>query len=124
MKRRPIKFRFFCPPAKGFVENYNYNGPVDELFDDEDKTLIPSQYIEVNDVDGNKIYEGDLLEITLRQWVNKKYTGIVEYMNGGFGCKLYNPEGTLSVIWFHQINFYDGVVKIFGNKFENPELIS
>ena len=42
---RTIKFRFWSPQGKAFVENYNYNGPVDELFDEREwRILVPSQF--------------------------------------------------------------------------------
>lgn len=57
---RPFKFRFWCPAAKTFVQDYNYNGSVDELF--EDNILIAQQYIGIKDKDGKEIYEGDIVE--------------------------------------------------------------
>jgi|688.fasta_scaffold1118751_2 hypothetical protein len=116
--KRPIKFRFWCKPAKSFVQNYNFNGAVDDLFNEEDQTLEASEFTGVNDLSGKEIYEGDILEITFKRWFNKKYTGTVEYKDGAFYCKLSNPEGTLSVFWLHQTKFYDCDLNIIGNKFE------
>jgi hypothetical protein len=42
MKHRKIKFRFWCPAGKAFIRDYNYNGAVDELFDEKEyDVLIP-----------------------------------------------------------------------------------
>ena len=38
---RTIKFRFWNPPGKAFVQQYKYKGLVDELFE-QDSILIPS----------------------------------------------------------------------------------
>ena len=117
---RKIDFRFWCPPGNHFVDNYKYSGLVSELFDHDD-ILIPSQYTEVDDADGNQIYEGDIALIELKGW-NRKYIGVVEYDDGGFCFRLNNPEGTLSRLGFREIRIFDGIVRVLGNKFENPEL--
>jgi uncharacterized phage protein (TIGR01671 family) len=116
--KRPIKFRFWCKPAKGFVQNYNYNGAVDDLFSGEDPTLEASQYTGVNDSENKEIYEGDVLEITSNEGFGKKYTGVVEYQDGAFGCRIQSPEGTLSIFWLHQPKFYNYNLKILGNEYE------
>ena len=120
MKRRPIKFRFFCPPAKGFIEAYRFNGYVDELFE-EDPTLIPSQYSGFKDDYGNEIWEGDIIEFTRRDR-DITFLAEIDFVEGGFLAKIIKQEGTLSFFWLAHISDYKNI-KVVGNKFENTELI-
>lgn len=54
------KYRFWCNAAKGFITNYNYNGAVDELFDD--PLLTPQQFIGILDSKMKEVYEGDVVK--------------------------------------------------------------
>jgi hypothetical protein len=54
------KYRFWCNAAKGFITNYNYNGAVDELFDD--PLLTPQQFIGILDSEMKEVYEGDVVK--------------------------------------------------------------
>lgn len=121
MKRRPIKFRFFCPPAKGFVEAYRYNGLVDELFH-EDPTLVPSQYTGLKDDYGNEIWEGDIVQFK-RKDRDMVFNAEIDFVEGGFMAKIIKHEGTLSFFWLAHITEYKDI-KVIGNKFENPELLA
>lgn len=120
-KKRPIKFRFFCPAANSFIENYNYNGAVDELFD-EDPVLIPSQYTGETDNYGNKIWEGDIIQFK-RKGFNDYTKAVIEYQEGAFLANVKKKEGgTLSWFWlFHLYEQED--IKVIGNQFENPDLL-
>jgi uncharacterized phage protein (TIGR01671 family) len=131
MKQRPIKFRFWCNAGKSFVEQYKYNGYVDELFSQEDCFLFPTQYTGCDDYQGKEIWEGDIIEFER----NVKYgpdckptivKGVVEYSDGGYIVKVINPVSTLSYI--HLYAFYNtykftNVLRVIGNKFENPDLL-
>jgi hypothetical protein len=127
---RTIKFRFWSPQGKAFVEQYKYNGLVDELFDEREwRFLVPSQYTDMKDCNGKEIWEGDILEYE-RRLTNKdsqKYTAIVSYANGAYLllAKAMSFEGTLAHMWLHDLskNIYNSGVKVIGNKFEHPELI-
>jgi len=121
VKRRPIKFRFFCPPDKGFVEAYRYNGVVDELFH-EDPTLVPSQYTGLKDDYGNEIWEGDIVEFK-RKDRDMTFLAEIDFVEGAFLAKIIKSEGTLSFFWLSHLNDYTDI-KVMGNKFENPELTS
>lgn len=121
MKKRPIEFRFFCPPAKGFIENYNYKGSVDDLFNDEDPLLIPSQYTGEYDFHGKKIWEGDILEIQ-RSKNSLVYKAVVEFTEGAFLAKFLNATGTLGWFWLYHLSEQEDV-KVVGNRWENPELL-
>jgi uncharacterized phage protein (TIGR01671 family) len=126
---RTIKFRFWSPQGESFVQNYNYNGPVDELFDEREwRILVPSQYTGMKDCEEKEIWEGDILEYE-RQLTNKdsqKYTAVVSYADAAYllSVKAMSSEGTLAHMWLHDLSnaIYKSKVKVIGNKFENPEL--
>jgi uncharacterized phage protein (TIGR01671 family) len=127
---RSIKFRFWSPQGEAFVQNYNYNGPVDELFDEREwRILVPSQYTGMKDCEEKEIWEGDILEyerpLTNRDY--KKYTAVVSYADGAYllSVKAVSLEGTLAHMWLHDLSnvIYESKVKVIGNKFENPELL-
>jgi len=109
---RTIKFRFWNPPGKSFVEQYKYNGFVDELFQQDDM-LLPSQFTGLYDKNQKELWEGDIVKF------NKDKTGIVDFQYGSFIIKINNPTTTMGFIFLHAV----GLFEIIGNKFENPELI-
>ena len=125
---RTIKFRFWNPPGKAFVQQYKYSGYVDELFE-QDSMLIPSQYTEMKDCNGKEIWEGDIIEferpLTSKDF--KKFTAIISYANAAYlvMAKTSDVEGTLAYIWLHDLSkeIYNWKIKVIGNKFANPELI-
>lgn len=127
---RTIKFRFWSPQGKAFVQNYNYNGPVDELFDKREwHLLIPSQYTDMKDCYGKEIWEGDIIEYE-RRLTNKdsqKFTAIVSYADGAYLllAKAVSQEGTLAHMWLHELSkeIYNKKVKVIGNKFENSNML-
>ena len=127
---RTIKFRFWSPQGKAFVEQYKYNGLVDELFDEREwRILVPSQFTGMKDCEEKEIWEGDILEYE-RRLTNKdsrKYTAIVSYADGAYLllAKAVSLEGTLAHMWLHDLarDIYNSKVKVIGNKFEHPELI-
>jgi hypothetical protein len=127
---RTIKFRFWSPQGKAFVEQYKYNGYVDELFDQREwSILIPSQYTEMKDCEENEIWEGDILEYE-RHLTNKdsqKYTAVVSYADAAYllSVKAVSVEGTLAHMWLHDLSnaIYKSKVKVIENKFEHPELL-
>jgi uncharacterized phage protein (TIGR01671 family) len=121
------KFKFFCTAANGFIEQYKYNGYVDELFND--PLLVPCQCTGMKDNHQKFIYEGDIIEYerSLTSKDSRKYTAIVSYANGAYLllAKAVSQEGTLAHIWLHDLSkeIYNWKIKVIGNKFENPELI-
>jgi len=111
--KRQIKFRFFNPPGKSFVTNYNYRGSVDELFEQDDM-LIPSQFTGFVDSNGKDVYEGDIIELAKNGFGEIK-KGIIEYKKGAFVVSLINTQSTLNFIFMYQL----GSFSIIGNIFEN-----
>ena len=56
------KFRFWCNAGKAFVQNYKYNGFVDELFDPRDVILTSQQFVGILDKNMKEIFEGDVIK--------------------------------------------------------------
>lgn len=56
------KFRFWCNAGKAFVQNYKYNGFVDELFDPRDTILTSQQFVGILDKNMKEIFEGDVVK--------------------------------------------------------------
>jgi len=103
MKKRAIKFRFWCPAGKAFVRDYKYNGFVDELFDEKEyDVLIPQQFTGLIDKNGVEIYEGDLINFSCNYTVELGDRDVIEYKNQ----KVYYDD-ELAVFYFckdgHQI---------------------
>jgi hypothetical protein len=112
MFHRKIKFRFWNPPGKAFVEQYKYSGLVDELFGQDD-ILIPCQFTGFQDIKGNDLYEGDVVKF------HKDKVGYIDFEFGSFLLRIKNPSTTMGFIFLHAV----WSLEIIGNKFENPELI-
>jgi hypothetical protein len=119
MQKRQIKFRFFCPPAKAFVESYNYKGAVDELFN-EDPHLIASQYTGEEDSNGNEIWEGDKIKF---KKINhpQEFEAVIEYEQGAFLAKITNPVSTLSPVYLHELPVYGEDIIVTGNIFDDSK---
>jgi hypothetical protein len=117
--QRAIKFRFWNPPGKSFVQLYKYSGYVDELFE-QDSMLIPSQYTGLIDDFGNEIWEGDIIELK-RKDREGLHKAEIQFVEGAYLAKFIKHEGTLSFFWLPHLNDYCEV-KVIGNKFANTEL--
>jgi uncharacterized phage protein (TIGR01671 family) len=126
---RPIKFRFWCNAGKSFIQHYRYNGFVDELFSQEDCYLFPTQYTGCNDYQGKEIWEGDIIEFEKTfaglERQTKILKAVIEYRQGRYIAKIINPEFTISIIeldaFFNTYKFTN-ILRVIGNRFENPEL--
>jgi hypothetical protein len=125
---REIKFRFWSPPGKAFVQQYKYSGLVDELFE-QDNMLLPSQFTGVHDSYQNEIWEGDIVEVErqITKNVTNTLIGSVDFLDGAFLVLAKSPESnnTLTAIWLHEFpNLFNFKLKVIGNKFETPSILS
>jgi hypothetical protein len=116
------KFKFFCKAAKGFIQDYKYNGLVEELFDD--SLLIPCQCTSVKDSYGTYIYEHDVIEFERPLTMDdcRKYTAFITFYDGAFLVLSKDNEGTLVHMWLHDLcgkKIYDWKVKVIGTNLEN-----
>jgi hypothetical protein len=71
------KFKFWNLQAQAFVQNYKYNGYVDQLFEP-DPILRPKQFLGIYDKNMNEVYEGDVVKFYSS---NESKLGVIEYMN-------------------------------------------
>ena len=109
MKKRKIKFRFWCPAGKAFIRDYKYNGLVDELFDEKEyDVLIPQQFTGLIDKNGVEIYEGDLLNFSVNYTVCLGDKDIIEYKNQ----EVYYDEETASFLFGNEeVSMLDRVME-------------
>jgi hypothetical protein len=105
MKNRTIKFRFWNPPAKAFVEHYKYSGLVDELFEQDDM-LIPCQYTGLQDKNGKDVYENDLVRID-KIGFREIRTGKIGFKHGAFCVEFLEPTSTVSFNFMHQLGPFE-----------------
>jgi uncharacterized phage protein (TIGR01671 family) len=72
------KFKFWNPQTQSFVQNYKYNGYVDQLFEP-DPILRPKQFIGIYDKNMQEIYEGDVVKFDTIRFTN--LIGVIRYSN-------------------------------------------
>lgn len=75
-----------------------------------DDTCVVQQYIGCKDVNGNEIFEGDILETDENGWI-----AVVVFGNGMFCCEDAGGGFSSYVNW--------SACQIIGNVYENPELV-
>lgn len=73
------------------------------------------QYTGLKDVNGNKIFEGDIMETSISGL--KYHVGVVEFSDASFGLKCTNWDAFF-------LCFVAGNYKIIGNIYDNPELLT
>ena len=113
---RDIKFRSWNKVNKTMYDNSIYN--CKDSFDMQLKhpqIYEVMQYIGLEDKNGRKIYEGDIITITLD--TGNVITGSVGMNNGQWSIKYYDRYYSLVSIW------YDMQPEVIGNIYENSELL-
>ncbi|MFA7301995.1 MAG: YopX family protein, partial [Candidatus Shapirobacteria bacterium] len=79
------------------------------------------QFTGLSDKSGKKIYEGDI--VTLRTTSHDYQTKVI-FIDGCFAFNVINPQGTLSLVFAHNIASGHFEVEVVGNIFETPELLT
>ena len=121
---REYKFRIYSFVSKSFIyfDVYDYPqgiaGGVSE----------PQQYLGRKDIDGQDIYDGDLVELHTAAndhavGVKENYYGLYQiYWDQKYKLKEIKPNWFLKVIDNDCANF--NIMKVVGNVFENKELLN
>ncbi len=134
---RPIKFRVWDKENKrwgspnilevwdesGKLEPFSYikTGKLNPLYQPIENYII-QQFTGLLDINGKEIYEGDIVKD-----LDKEF-GVIEFSNGSF---ILNTQNRILPFWsvmIHNNMVYPrqmntNTLEIFGNIFENPELI-
>lgn len=116
---RPIEFRFWSPQGKAFVQDYKYNGFVEDLFA-QDKFLIPQQYTGIKDKKDKKVFEGDFVQFKPEK--DQKVLAVVAWGEeaGGFQLVCQDSKQTVHAR-FNMLYCKEG--KVIGNILQNDQLI-
>jgi len=91
------KFRFWNPQTKIFVTNYNYNGPVDELFKP-DEFLKPQQFLGIFDKNMKEVFEGDVVSFDYFDG-DKSAIGVVRYNNSSCAYEVDSNIGVIAMMY-------------------------
>lgn len=93
------------------------------------------QYIGIKDKDGAEIYEGDFVEIEVKECAldgeteeHRKIFGSIEWNHGGFDIKVGTAHGaSVYDTYTQEIKLSSDIIsdewKVVGNIYENPELL-
>jgi len=106
------KFRFWNPQVKGFVQNYKYNGFVDELFEP-DEFLKPQQFLGILDKNMKELYEGDVVNFDYFDG-DKSAIGVVRYNNSSCAYEVDSNIGTIAIMYISLAS-----LEIIGNMIED-----
>lgn len=112
MKNRPIKFRVWNEREKKFFyqEDFHRLDLALEYYETHTHVAYPQQYTGFKDESGREIYEGDFLD---------GFEFPVEFLDGTFMVMM-----AYDLIQVPLCSFEAMSMKIIGNIYENPELIS
>lgn len=121
-------YAFLLKDSRYAVDNKPQNEDKAVLFFSEEVAIIDKetigQYTGLKDKNGKEIYEGDIMEVTALDFIDKaknKKNFVVKYENG-FICHIINEPNC----WMHLKTAYEKVcysLKVIGNIFDNSDLI-
>lgn len=120
-EQRKLEFRAYAPDHDGVhysVINNVINLDIAELPAPiliEGRLAIFVQYTGVKDINGKKIFEGDICEF-LSEYLNPK-VGIIRYRADSADFRLYNSTRNYTFVIATNL-------KILGNVFQNPEALN
>lgn len=117
------KFRFWNPQTKIFVTNYNYNGPVDELFEP-DKFLKPQQFLGIFDKNMKEVFEGDVVSFDYFDG-DKSAIGAVRYNNSSCAYEVDSNIGAIAIMYISldSLEIIGNIIKDYMWNEEGTELI-
>ena len=87
------------------------------------RDCIVMQYTGVDTLDGDEIYEGDIIPKDILGKGFELKTGEIEFVGGSFGVKLANDSGDAFLPLADLERSAIEKIKILGNKYEQPELL-
>lgn len=117
---REIKFRgWYTGPHVNRMLEPNFNGPVNEIFNDPDNEgkVIYMQYTGLKDKHGTEIFEGDIVKFHYKRGIYK--IGPVVW-NDMFGS--WDIDCT-DFVAYKSLGKFNSVSEVIGNIYENPELL-
>lgn len=117
------KFRFWNPQTKIFVTNYNYSGPVDQLFEP-DEFLKPQQFLGIFDKTMKEIYEGDVVSFDYFDG-DKSAIGVVRYNNSSCAFEVDSNIGVIAIMYISldSLEIIGNIIKDYMWNEEGTELI-
>lgn len=113
------------PEVDGIILNYSGNDRKVETFIVDRKTV--SEYSGYNDINGIKIFEGDIVSAKRSMLFNNGLEKVEDTTKGNEVGKVYFDDGAFWIMWesdcFDEdsVSFFEG--EVIGNIYDNPELL-
>ena len=115
---REIKFRgWYSKINGGVMMQPNFNGPINEVFNDPNNTAVYMQYTGLKDKHGKEIYEGDIICYNYGK-TESRAKMIAKWVDAGFVLSAYKEN------WVYDLGeCVPTTLEVIGNIYENPELL-